>query len=77
MERVFTDSIAGQSSAKDYLFHESKRITLTGHVDECESESIFLRLRHRDAASLLPRVVEAARYEIVRIKRANENISRA
>jgi hypothetical protein len=74
MERVFTDSTADLVSAKNYVFHESSGVTLTGYVVEYEPETIFLRLRHRDATSLLPRIVEAARYEIVRINRANENI---
>lgn len=72
MERVFNDSIADQISAKDYLFYESGGIAVAGYVDEYEPETIFLRLRHRDAASLLPRIVEAAHYEIVRINKINE-----
>jgi hypothetical protein len=77
MERVFTDSMADQVSAKNYLFYESSSVAVIGHVDEYEPETIRLRLRHRDAASLLPRIVEAAHYEIVRINRADENISGA
>jgi hypothetical protein len=77
MDRVFTDSIADQVSAKEYLIYESSSVAVTGHVDDYEPETIRLRLRHRDAVSLLPRIVEAAHYEIVRINRANENIRNA
>ena len=71
IERVFSDDLADQVSAKEYRFHESARIALTGFVDAYEPGTMLLRLRHRDA-SLLSRITEDARYEIVRINKANE-----
>jgi hypothetical protein len=72
IERVFADAIADQVSPKEYHFHNSSGIALTGSVDAYEPESIRLHLCHRDASSLLSRIIEAAHYEIIRITRANE-----
>jgi hypothetical protein len=72
MERVFSDALDDQASPKEYHFHDSARVSLTGSVDAYEPETIWLRLRHPDAPSLLLRITEAAHYEIVRIERANE-----
>lgn len=72
IERVFSDARADHVSAKEYSFYASASITLTGTLDAYEPESVCLRLRHRDAASILSRVIEAADYEVIRINRANE-----
>jgi hypothetical protein len=72
MERVFSNARDNQASAKEYTFYESSGTRVTGTVDAYESEFIRLRVRHRDAASILARVIEATHYEVVRISRANE-----
>jgi hypothetical protein len=72
MERVFSDARDNQASSKEYSFYESPGTKITGTVDAYESDSIHLRLRHKNATSILSRVIEAAHYEIIRINRANE-----
>lgn len=42
IERVFSDSIADQTSQKQYCFFESRRMQVKGAVDDYEPETIWL-----------------------------------
>src|SRR5262245_23739044 len=42
IERVFSDSITGQVSEKNYCFFESPRTQVRGRVDAYEPETIWL-----------------------------------
>ena len=40
--RVFSDSADDQISVKRYTFHQSSRVSVTGIVDDYESETLWL-----------------------------------
>jgi hypothetical protein len=70
-ERAFREAVEDRVSAKEYVFHESGNLLITGRVDEYEPEEMRLRVEGpRGASAALGRVVELARYHVIRLRRA-------
>jgi len=67
MERVFMDAKANQVQTKQYAFHQSKGLIVTGRVDGYEPESIWLRVESaKSLAPTLSSILERTRYRIFR-----------
>ena len=63
IERLFANSASGLSSKKDYEFHRSPRVLVTGRVDEYEPESVWLSVvAPRLDQAKLERLVEASKH---------------
>lgn len=62
VRRVFEDAASGQLPTEEYKFLQTRRTSLTGHVEASQPQLIVLQLSHRDAAILLPRTVSEAAY---------------
>lgn len=72
-ERVFRDSEHDQVSQKQYVFHESSRLTVTGCVDEYEPEEIRIRIEgDRGCSDVLRRVVQGAKAQALRLRRMSQ-----
>ena len=72
-ERAFREAVEDQVSAKDYNFHQSRNLSITGRVDEYEPETIRLRVEGpRRMAALLRTVVEAAGSHVGRLRKADD-----
>lgn len=67
-ERVFSDSRDNQVSAKSYVFFDSARLCVTGTVEEYEPETLILTVRGKQIDLL--NLIERARYEVARMKKA-------
>lgn len=68
-ERVFREAAEDQVSAKDYVFHQSRGLSITGRVDKYEPETIWLRVDgRRNLTALLERVIEAAEHRVARLR---------
>lgn len=70
-ERAFREAIEDRVSAKDYVFHNSRDLSITGRVEEYEPEMIWVRVEgRREIAASLPGIVEAAGYHVARLRRS-------
>ena len=76
-ERVFRDARENQVSLKEYVFHESRGLRVIGRVHEYEPETLLLSVVGRGAKVLLPRIIEGAEWQFIRMQRALENESPA
>lgn len=77
IERAFRESDEDPVSAKEYLFHQSRHLVVSGRVDAYEPETIRLRVQgKRGVGELLRRVVEGAEYQVVRLRSFKESSSR-
>ena len=73
-ERVFRDCEGDRVSAKEYEFHQSRRLRVSGRVDEYEPETIRLRVEgDRGVAGLLARVAEGAESHALRLRSAQQH----
>lgn len=73
-ERAFREAGEDRTSAKEYVFHESADLIITGRVDEYEPDIIRLRVEGRRVrAAMLGPLVESAAYHVSRWRRAAEN----
>ena len=61
LERVFRDAEKDAQSSKNYVFHSSPKLSITGTVQEYEPESIWIKLEGELAKEeTLKRIIEAA-----------------
>jgi hypothetical protein len=73
-ERVFREAAENGISTREYIFHQSRNLSITGRVDESESETILLHIEgRREIATSLARVVETAAYHAGRLRRAEHD----
>lgn len=73
-ERVFRECEEDQVFAKEYEFYRSRRLRVSGRVDEYEPEAIWLRVEgDRKVAGLLKRVAEGAELHAFRLRAAQGN----
>lgn len=70
-ERVFRDAVNDQVSAKEYVFYDGAKCSVTGRVDEYEADEIWLRVEGtRSAVQLLHRAVESVQYHVLRLRKS-------
>lgn len=67
-ERIFREAAENQVSAKQYVLLESRRLIVSGRVDEYESESIWIRVQGEPSiAAVMRQVVERSKSHAVRL----------
>lgn len=72
-ERAFRETDEDRISEKRYAFFESKRLKVSGRVDEYEPDSIELQVSgHSGIGELLTRVAEGARFHAIRMRKSTE-----
>jgi hypothetical protein len=72
-EHVFLDAEGDQVSAKQYVFFESLRLSVTGRVDEYEPERIWIEIKGvPDGNELLTRVAEGVEFQLFRVRQSQK-----
>jgi len=73
-ERIFREAVEDQVSAKNYLLFESRRLVVSGRVDEYEPESIWLRVQGDFGdGEVVKRVVDGAKVHALRLPQQAES----
>ena len=71
VERIFHDAEADQVSAKEYQLFERNGSRVTGRVDECEPESIWIHVEGGPVGQArLDELFERADYQVARLEKA-------
>ena len=71
VERVFSDAVNDQRSAKEYVFIKIDKLVVSGYVDEYEPEMIHLHIESKIIdQSLVTSILERAKYQAMRMEKA-------
>ena len=75
VERVFSDAVDDQRSAKEYVFLKKDKLVVSGYVDEYEPEFLHLHIESKSIdQTFLTLILERAKYQAIKLEKAKNRL---